>query len=108
MIVFTVWKSEDQYRGYELTGHAEFAESGQDIICAAVSALVINMINSVEELTEDDYSVEQATDGGFLRMEFEECLSEKARLLMDSLILGLRSIEAEYGNEYITLITEEV
>ncbi len=108
MIVFTVWKSDNQYRGFELSGHAEYADAGQDIVCAAVSALVINSVNSVDQFTEDDYELEQAEDGGFLRLHFTDSLSEKALLLIDSLILGLKGIETEYGNEYITLITEEV
>ncbi len=108
MIRFTVWKSEDQYRGFESSGHAGFAEEGEDIVCAAVSALVINAVNSIDQFTEDDYEVEQAPDGGFLRVQFPEVPGEKATLLMDSLLLGIKSIEADYGNEYITLITEEV
>ncbi len=109
MIRFTVWKSEyHQYRGFEVSGHAGFAEYGQDIICAAVSALTINAINSLEEFTEDSFELEQAEDGGFLRLHFTEEPGERAVLLMDSLILGIRNIETEYGNEYITLKSEEV
>ena len=109
MIRFTVWKSkQNQYCGFEVAGHAGFAEEGEDIVCAAVSVLTINTVNSIDEFTEDDYEVEQAQDGGFLRMRFTDEPGERASLLMDSLVLGIRSIEADYGNEYITLISEEV
>ena len=109
MIRFTVWKSKlDQYCGFEVTGHAGFAEEGKDIVCAAVSVLAINTVNSIDEFTEDDYEVEQAQDGGFLRVRFSDVPGERTSLLMDSLVLGIRSIEADYGNEYITLISEEV
>jgi hypothetical protein len=108
MIRFTVWKSEDQYKGFESSGHAGYAEAGEDIICSAVSALTINTVNSIEKFTTDDYEVEQAEDGGFLRLRFGNPLSAQAALLMDSLVLGIESIQADYGNDYITLITEEV
>jgi uncharacterized protein YsxB (DUF464 family) len=108
MIRFTVWKSEDQYKGFESSGHAGYADAGEDIICSAVSVLAINTVNSIEKFTADDYVVEQADDGGFLRLRFEEPLSERAGLLMDSLVLGIESIQAEYGKDYIILITEEV
>jgi uncharacterized protein YsxB (DUF464 family) len=108
MIRFTVWKSEDQYKGFESSGHAGYAEAGEDIICSAVSALTINTVNSIEKFTTDDYEVEQAEDGGFLRLRFDNPLSAQAALLMDSLVLGIESIQADYGNDYITLITEEV
>ena len=34
-------------------GHAEYAERGWDIVCAAVSALTQNLVDSIESLTED-------------------------------------------------------
>ena len=41
-------------------------------------------------------------------VSFSEMPDEKTQLLMDSLVLGIGNIEAEYGNEYITLLLEEV
>ncbi len=108
MIRFTVWKSGDQYRGFESRGHAGYAQSGEDIICSAVSALAINAVNSIEEFTEDAFELEQTEDGGYLRMSFSETPGERAALLMDSLVLGIGSIEAGYGKEYITLEVQEV
>ena len=35
--------------GFEVSGHAEYADPGMDIVCSAVSALTITVINSVEE-----------------------------------------------------------
>ena len=108
MITFTVWKSGHQYKGFEGAGHAGYAEEGSDIICAAVSALAVNTINAIEQFTEDPFEVEEAEDGGLLRIRFSEVPDEKTQLLMDSLVLGIGNIEAEYGNEYITLLLEEV
>lgn len=108
MIQFIVWKSDNQYKGFESSGHAGYAQEGEDIVCSAVSALTINAVNSIETFTEDDYVVEQAEDGGFLRVRFDNVLSDRASLLMDSLVLGIESIEADYGKEYITLLIEEV
>ncbi len=108
MIRFTVWKSEDQYRGFSCTGHAGYADAGMDIICSAVSVLTINTINSIEKFTDDAFELEQAEDGGMLKLSFPDCPGEKTALLMDSLVLGIKSIQADYGTEYITLFTEEV
>ena len=108
MITFTVWKSGHQYKGFECSGHAGYAEEGSDIICAAVSALAVNTINAIEQFTEEPFEVEEAEDGGLLRIRFPEVPDEKTQLLMDSLVLGIGNIEAEYGNEYITLFLEEV
>ena len=40
MICITVTESDGEYISVESDGHAGYAEEGQDIICAAVSALV--------------------------------------------------------------------
>ncbi|MCD7883218.1 MAG: ribosomal-processing cysteine protease Prp [Lachnospiraceae bacterium] len=108
MIRLTVWKSKNQYRGFSFEGHAGYAPEGEDIICAAVSALALNTVNSIEVFTDDFFEQELSEDGGYLRMAFRGSVSEKTSLLMDSLLLGITNIQAEYGSEYITLTYEEV
>lgn len=108
MIRFTVWKSENQYRGFSCTGHAGYDEAGLDIVCSAVSVLAINTVNAIEAFTDDAFELEQSEDGGMLKLCFPDCPGERAALLMDSLVLGIESIEADYGKEYITLFLEEV
>ena len=47
MIDVTLFQNDSgDYVGFRMTGHAEYAEYGSDIVCAAVSVLVINTINS--------------------------------------------------------------
>ncbi|PNV63806.1 ribosomal-processing cysteine protease Prp [Clostridium sp. chh4-2] len=109
MIKATVFRDSDQvYRGIDIAGHAGYAESGQDIICSAVSALALNMYNSVEAFTEDAFegSVEEET-GRFL-FQFTEDISLESKLLMNSLVLGLENIQSEYGKQYIIIRYEEV
>ncbi len=108
MIRFTVWKSGNQYRGFESSGHAGYGNEGSDIVCAAVSALVFNAVNSIEQFTEDAYEGEAAEDGGLFKVWFPALPGERASLLMDSLVLGIQGIEAEYGTKYVRLIFEEV
>ena len=37
-----------EYRGFNCIGHSGYAERGEDIVCAAISVLVINTINSLK------------------------------------------------------------
>ena len=106
MITIEIHKSKGQYRGFLSTGHAGYAEDGEDIICAAVSALTVNAINSIESFTEDDFAVRQ--DEGLVELILEGEISDRTALLMDSMILGLQAIQNDYGNEYIELIFKEV
>ena len=89
-----------------MKGHAGYAEEGSDIICSAVSVLAINAVNSIEAFTDDRFAVRQ--DDGFLELILEGNISEKTILLLDSMILGLKEIQTQYGNEFIRLKFKEV
>ena len=88
MITVTVSKKNNSYISFVSEGHADYAEEGQDIICAAVSALVINTVNSLEQLTAP--------------------ISEGGTLLMNSLLLGLTEIEHSYSKRYLKVKVREV
>ena len=44
--------------GITIDGHAGYAEPGKDIVCAGVTALAENLIDSIESLTEDKIQYE--------------------------------------------------
>ena len=50
MIIITIFQNQESVTGFRCIGHAEYAEYGSDIVCAGVSALVVNAINSIEAL----------------------------------------------------------
>ncbi len=109
MILVTIYTGPaGEKRGIRVSGHAEFDEYGRDIICAAVSALTLNMANSVENFTEDAFSAEEDEKSGEFRFRFTGDVSEKGKLLLDSLVLGLGNIADSYGDEYIRIALEEV
>ena len=106
MITITVKKRKGNYLEFVSKGHAGYAEEGQDIVCAAVSALIINTVNSLEKFTDDKFDVQEKD--GFVSIHFRNNLSERAMLLMDSLLLGLTEIAGSYNNRYLTVKVKEV
>ena len=58
------------YVGFSIKGHAGYAEHGQDIICAAVSVLAQNTVNSIEQFTDDTFSGEIDEKTGSLAVSF--------------------------------------
>ena len=106
MITVEVFRKSDNYAGFEVSGHAGYAESGSDIICAAVSVLTVNTVNSIEILAKDRV-IDQEREG-FLSCRFPDGLSAEGRLLMESMILGLEQIETNYTEPYIKVIFSEV
>ena len=105
MIRVTVVKSSEQYRSLVIKGHAEYAESGQDIICASVSVLAVNTLNAIESFTKDEF--EAVMNDGCIEANFYTSSSD-TKLLMDTFVLGIESIIQEYGDSYIHLEIKEV
>lgn len=98
-----------EYKSFTCMGHANYAKFFQkDIVCAAISALVINTINSIEEIGKDPVEVRTNEDTGFIDCRFNTKISQASIVLMRSLELGLQAIEQQYGNKYFELKFEEV
>jgi len=89
--------SEGKRKGFSVSGHAGYAKSGKDIVCAAVSILTENTVNSIEALAgqkPDVFAVNEKE--GFLYFRLKQ-VSKESALLLDSMVLGLQSIAEEYG-----------
>ncbi len=106
MVEITVFVNNNKCIGIESKGHAGYAAHGNDIVCAAVSVLMINTLNSIETFTEDDF--EGGQDDGYLEFRLAQPVSDRAQLLLDSLVLGLQEIQKNYGNMYLEITTKEV
>ena len=87
--------------GFRVNGHAGFARRGRDIVCAAVSALVLNTMNSIEKFTEDKFSCKQEENSGLIEFIIVSDVSQESVLLMDSLFLGLSGIEKDYKGRFV-------
>ena len=105
MVTATIIRDSSGYVSFSCSGHAGFMKKGKDIVCSAISALTINTANSVMTLTDTPIDVDE--NDGFISWKFEKKPDDKATLLMDSLVIGLRSIEEEYKG-YLILRVEEV
>ena len=104
MIKITVKRNENGIcNRVHVNGHAGYDDYGRDIVCAAVSILVINTINSIEQFTEDHFVIESDEESGRIDLEMVSEISKESSLLLESLILGLHGIEESYGNQYIKI-----
>ena len=112
MIQVTVMTdSKRRYVGIEMEGHAGLAEDyqeGQELVCAAVSALTLNMANSVEHFTEDPFQAHEDQEKGGFYFRFSSRISSESELLMNSFVFGLLNIEESYGEPYIKIRIKEV
>lgn len=80
----------------EMSGHAPNpAGSGQNIVCAAVSALTLTLIEGILTFTDMDPEVE--TGKGLVRLKWTHT-TEQGKLLIDTWILGILGIQRSYNN----------
>ena len=95
MIKVVFYMKEGRMCGFKSSGHADYADQGEDIVCAGVSALVINCVNSLEKLTDD----------GFVSCMIQEPLSREGELLLQSLHLGITHIAEDY-KRYVKVVVK--
>ena len=88
MIVVSVRKD-----GIKISGHANYAEAGKDIVCAGVTALTQSLIRSLEGLTSDE--IEYEISPGRADIHYRN-LSEEGKLLVDSFFIGICQIADEF------------
>ena len=104
MTTITITKtSEDNFKKIECKGHAGFADEGEDIVCAAISVLTINLLNSIEKFTDDGIVITQDEKKGLITLEFKDTPSKEADLLMKSFELGVNSIFEQYGKKFLNI-----
>ena len=109
MISVTIFENqEEQITRFHCIGHADYAEPGSDIICAGVSVLVYNAINSIELFSDSLFELEMEEKSGLIDFAFLNDSDENAQLLLRSMILGLQGIQEDYGDKYIVLEFKEV
>ena len=107
MITVSIYRDENgRCCGFHCSGHAGYAESGSDIVCAAVSALTMNAINSISEFTSDTFSYDEDEKSGMMDFRIVSEMSAVSEILLKSLILGLQSIADAYGRKYIRFRNE--
>ena len=86
--------------GLTVSGHAGYAETGKDIVCAGVTVLVENLIDSIEGLTSDTIQYEISPGRADI---YYKNLSEDGKLLVDSFFLGISGISQDFP-EYVKII----
>ena len=89
--------------GFRTEGHAEYAKRGKDIVCAAVSALVMNTMNSIHSFTSDVFDYNEHEKRGMIDFRIVSERSPETIVLLKSLLLGLQSIHEEYGEKFLRI-----
>ena len=109
----TFYKSSDVFYGFKEEGHTGFAEEGNDILCAALSAMTMLVINAIEVGYQSsvDYSIGEDTATAVLIANGALAAYEKdaaKRFAVSGLILAYYQQLKELTEEYYDYLDVEV
>lgn len=98
MITVTVTRENGRPVGFAAKGHANMGEYGEDLVCAAVSAVVQTAILGITEICkiQAGVSIDEGETVCILSKDANPDEIRSAGIVIDTMIAGLRSIQASY------------
>ena len=96
MIEVTVYSQNGLTAGFSLKGHADRGEYGHDIVCAAVSAVTQTAILGITDVLKSQAGIVRKSGNCscILKGSVSQTEREKAAIVFDTMICGLRSIQS--------------
>lgn len=83
---------------FQVKGHAEYAEFGQDVICGAVSALAQTALLGLEKVANLNPEVDISEGALSCILSTREVANDRGQVILETMILGLKDIEEGYGD----------
>ena len=104
-----VYRKNKDIVKYTVSGHTGFGESGEDIVCAAVSTITTAVLNGLTDVVgiAVGYEVREAYLECVLPDELSDDMRRSADVLLNTMFLSLKDLEEQYG-DYITITELEV
>ena len=98
MIAVTVVRENGSPVGFSVSGHANMGAYGEDLVCAAVSAVVQTAILGITEVChmQAGISIEEGQTSCILSKDASADDIGRAGIVFDTMIAGLKSIQAAY------------
>ena len=98
MITVTVSRENGTPVGFSVSGHANMGEYGEDLVCAAVSAIVQTAILGITDVCRicAGVSIEEGKTTCILTNDATLNEIERAAIVFDTMLAGLKSIQASY------------
>lgn len=86
------YKKDIIIKEIKISGHANFAEFGKDIVCAAVSSIVTTTINNI--LSLDNKAIKYEDNDGYILITNED--NEIADKLLNNMLGMLNELAEDY------------
>jgi uncharacterized protein len=96
MLEVTFYRDDDRLAGLSASGHADFAEHGQDIVCAAVSAILQAVRLGLTQYARAELTVRQRPGELELTWPQDRRTEESLRAIVATAELAVEEIARQY------------
>lgn len=93
MIKVTIEKDKVLYKKVKVLGHALYDDYGKDIVCSAVSSIVITTVNGILLIDKDSLNYMVSKKGMSISIENNNPITQK---LIKNMINLLKELEQNY------------
>ena len=91
MIKVKIIYEGDLFKSLKVTGHANSAAYGHDLVCSAVSAVVTGGFNNLKDIESFNVTLEE----GNASLEAVKEISQHDKVVIETIITGLKTIALE-------------
>ena len=99
MIKIAYSKNNDQITYLKSEGHANYDEKGKDIVCSAVSAIIIGGLNAINNI--DDYKI--SSESGKVEIALlTDKQNDEDKIVLKTMLIQLKTIEDSY-KDYVKI-----
>jgi uncharacterized protein len=95
---------EDMITHLSISGHAEYAIKGKDLVCAAVSAIGVGGLNALDKLTGESI-VEKLNENSIVIDIIQ--VEDTQQNILKTMLYQLETVEHSYS-KYIQITKQEV
>lgn len=99
MITIKIDKEKQIFKGVQVLGHAMYDEYGKDIVCSAVSSIVITTINATLSFDQKSISYLSSSKGLAIKVLKQDKITQT---LIRNMVRMLKELEIKY-RDYIVI-----
>jgi uncharacterized protein YsxB (DUF464 family) len=104
MIKVVVKKENNDYiKCLEVSGHANYAKHGEDIVCAGVSAVIVGGLNALDKLSNKKL-IKAVVKDGYVKIDVLK-QDQDTKLILQTIMVQLESIEESYS-QFVKIIRQ--
>ncbi|MEG0264343.1 MAG: ribosomal-processing cysteine protease Prp [Erysipelotrichaceae bacterium] len=95
MISVSVYQSVDLIKKIEISGHAQAANKGEDLVCAGVSSIGIGTLNALDLLSKNtcECSIQEAC----IHILVKDMEDKRTQIILQTMLIQLSTMEERYS-----------